>query len=102
MSGRDHDNHRIRSAQHDRLDSAVADRVMNREFRTVEPRVRAEQDRRSVADPADVANLTRHLARVAVVPRALAIACHDHGVEPGEFCARGIRYVCAGRFGRTT
>ncbi len=101
MSGRDHDNHRIRSAHHDRLDPETADRVMSREFRTVEPRDRAEQDRHPVADPSDVANLTRHLARVAVVPRALAVACPEHEVEPGQFCTRGIRYVCPSRLGRT-
>lgn len=54
-------------------------------------------DRQPEADAAVVAALGVTLARVAVVPGALAVACPEHGAAAGEFCTRGIRYVCMPR-----
>lgn len=102
MSGRDIDTHRIRSAHHDALDPEVADRVMQREFRTIARRDRDVRQRQVEADPAEAAALASSLARVAVVPGALLVACSEHAAAPGEYCGSGLRYVCANRVWRAS
>lgn len=95
----DDDRERVRRGHSARIDSETADRVMSREFRTVAPRERETEawDRHPIAEPAAVANLTRDLARVAVLPDALAVPCAEHDAEPGAYCYRGARGVCAAR-----
>lgn len=51
-------------------------------------------------DAAVVAALARALAHAAVVPNAVAVACPEHGAEPGQWCYRGARGVCADRIER--
>jgi hypothetical protein len=48
-------------------------------------------------DSGAVALLTAALARDAVVPDALVVACAEHEAEPGVYCYRGARGVCAER-----
>jgi hypothetical protein len=91
------DAERVRRAHAPNLDPEVADRVMSREFRTDAPRDRDVWDRQPVADPAAVARLSRDIARDAVIPAALAVACGEHEAAPGVYCYRGVRGVCAAR-----
>lgn len=93
---------RTRRAHADRLDPETADRVMNREYRTVTPRQRDAYvwDRHPVAEPAAVERLAGELARDAVMPDALAVACAEHDAVPGVYCYRGARGICAARLER--
>lgn len=92
---------RVRRAHAPTLDGETADRVMNREYRTVEPRERDAEawNRHPEADPAAVAHLAGVIARDAVMPDALAVRCDEHGAEPGVYCYRGARGVCSARLG---
>jgi hypothetical protein len=102
MSGRDVDQHRIRSAHHDRLDPEAANRVMDREFRapTPQPHDGHAANRCVEADPGAVAVVAAAIARDAVVPDALAVACHEHDAKSGTYCFAGVRGVCADRIAR--
>jgi len=90
---------RVRRAHAARLDPEIADRVMSREYRTVEPRERDAYvwDRHPEADPAAVARLADELARDAVTPGALGVACAEHDAEPGVPCWPSMRAVCGAR-----
>ncbi|WP_314855289.1 hypothetical protein, partial [uncultured Microbacterium sp.] len=70
-----------------------------REFRTVAPREAEPWERPLTADAAAVARLSRDLARDAVMPGALGVACSEHDAEAGAYCYRGARGVCAARIG---
>ncbi|UJP10631.1 hypothetical protein L2X99_02860 [Microbacterium sp. KUDC0406] len=102
MTHRIDDSHRIRSAQHGGLDPETADRVMDREFRTRESRRddRDVWDDHPVADPAVVALVASQIARDAVMPGTLAIACTVHDAQPGAYCFRGAHGVCGDRITR--
>lgn len=90
---------RVRRAHAPALDGETADRVMNREYRTVEPRERDAEawNRHPEADPAAVARIAVELARDAVVPLALTRRCPDCGAEPGVSCARAMVAACGSR-----
>lgn len=107
------DTHRVRTTQHDRIDPEAADRVMMREWRSairrrdapaddrtaraltpVSPANRGPSDRDADMPPALV---HARIARDAVVPGALALACLDHHSAPGEYCFRTARGVCGAR-----
>lgn len=103
MSHRTADPERVRRAHASRIDAETADRVMSREYRTVAPRERGADAREpeTTPSPAAVARLAHDLARDAVTPGALALACTDHDAEPGAYCYRGARGVCADRIERS-
>ncbi len=85
MSGRNVDPQRIRRAHFDRLDGERATTVMNREFRSAEPRDRStEAERRYEADEEVAGQKIRALANSLIIPAALTIACEHAPV--GERC----------------
>lgn len=59
--------------------------------------IRAEREPDRTPDAAAVARLASELARGAVMPDALAVACTEHDAEPGVYCFRGARGVCGSR-----
>lgn len=106
--------HRVRTTQHDRIDPEAASRVMTREWRSATPRRAAPDDDRTAramttgrdahpdaSEPGESpARVHARLARHAVMPGALALACSAHDAAPGAYCYSGARGVCGDRLDR--
>lgn len=107
------DTHRIRTTQHDRIDQEASSRIMTREWRSAIRRRDAPADDRTGRALAEFNPASRGLndrdaemspalihariARDAVIPGALALACVDHDAAPGEYCFGAARGVCGAR-----
>lgn len=90
--------------------SAIADRI-RREQRERESNPYAERDARiarrerfeaAAADPRNQVEPTPELIRdrvrrTALVPAIISVPCAEHDAQPGEYCYRTARGVCAAR-----
>lgn len=90
----------ISDAERDATETAYREMVAGR-FRGVSRSSAAiNLGREESRDLAAVAALRRDLARDAVVPAALAVACREHDAESGAYCYRAARGVCSARIDR--
>lgn len=89
------------SDDHRRKTESVYQKMVTGRYRST---IRAEREpyHDRTPDSAAVARLASELARDAVMPDALAVACAEHDAEPGAYCFLGARGVCRARLSRRT